>query len=83
MRFLRYAADCAVWDKERGDRIRSHLGMRKLDKQIHERKKNWLEHLPRILSERAPKEFCIINGEEDVIQEGHEIDGLMFEDGMS
>jgi hypothetical protein len=31
--------------------------MRKLDKQIHERKKNWLEHLQRKPSEGAPKKL--------------------------
>jgi hypothetical protein len=26
-----------------------------MDKQIHEKKKNWVEHLQRMISERAPK----------------------------
>jgi hypothetical protein len=32
-------AGYTVWDNERSDRVRSQLGMRKLDKQIHEKKK--------------------------------------------
>jgi hypothetical protein len=45
MRFLRHVAGYTVWEKERSDEIRSQQGMRKLEKQIHERKQNWPEHL--------------------------------------
>jgi hypothetical protein len=33
------------------DEIRAELGMRKLDKHVHERKRTWLEHLKRMPSE--------------------------------
>jgi predicted thioredoxin/glutaredoxin len=36
-------------DKKSGE-IRSQLGMRKLGKKIHEMKKNWMEHLLRMLT---------------------------------
>jgi hypothetical protein len=39
-----HVAGYALWGKKRSDEMRSQPGMRKLDKQIHERKKNWLEH---------------------------------------
>jgi hypothetical protein len=52
--------------------------MKKLDKQIHERKKDWLERHQKEL----PSNFHIINRQEDVIQERQEEDGLMFQDGM-
>jgi hypothetical protein len=39
VRFLLHVAGYTLWDKERSDKVRSQLGMRKLDKQIHERKK--------------------------------------------
>jgi hypothetical protein len=54
--------------------------MGKSDKQVHERKKNCLEHLQSI-TERAPRNFCSISLQEDMIEEGQEEDGLMFEDG--
>jgi hypothetical protein len=54
MRFLQYVASYTVWDKERSNGIRSQVGMRKLDKQIRERKKNWLQHLQKMPSEIAP-----------------------------
>jgi hypothetical protein len=38
LRFLRYVAGHTVWDKE-SDKVRSQLGMKKSDKQIHEKKK--------------------------------------------
>jgi hypothetical protein len=57
--------------------------MRKLDKQIHERKKNWLEHLQSMPSQRAPKQIYTVNRKEDVIQEDQEEYGLIFEEGMS
>jgi hypothetical protein len=38
MRFPRYVAGCTLWDKEIGDEIKSQIRMRKLDKQIHEKK---------------------------------------------
>jgi hypothetical protein len=41
LRFLRHVSGYTAWDKERNDGIRSQLGMRKLDKQIYDRKKNW------------------------------------------
>jgi hypothetical protein len=43
-----------AWDRERSGEIRSWLETRKLDRPIHERKKNWLEHLERTPSERIP-----------------------------
>jgi hypothetical protein len=55
--------------------------MCRLDKQIHGREKNWLTHLQKMPSETAPRNFRIINLQEDVIEEGQEIDGWMFEDG--
>jgi hypothetical protein len=57
MRFLLYVyvAGCTLWDKEKSNEIRSQLGMRKLDKQIHERNKNRLEHLQRMSSGNTPK----------------------------
>jgi hypothetical protein len=45
-----------VWDRE----IRSELEIRKLGKQIQERKKNWLQHLQRMPSERAFKQLVYI-----------------------
>jgi hypothetical protein len=53
MRFLPYVAGYILWDKERSDQIRSQLIMRKWNKQTHERKRNWLEHLQRMSSEGA------------------------------
>jgi hypothetical protein len=44
-------------EKKRREKIRSQLGTRKLSKQIHERKRNWLKHLQRISSERVPKQL--------------------------
>jgi hypothetical protein len=44
---------CTLWGRERSEGIRSGLGMRILDNQIHERKKNRLEHLLWMPSERA------------------------------
>lgn len=38
MRFPRYVAGYTLWNKERSDKVRSQLGMRKLDKRIRERK---------------------------------------------
>jgi hypothetical protein len=55
--YCMYQVIYTLWDKERIDEIRSQLGMRKLDTQIHERKKNWLEHQQRMPSERASKQF--------------------------
>jgi hypothetical protein len=55
MRFLRCVAGYTLWDKGSSDGLRSQLGMKKLDKQIRERKTNWLELLQRMPSERAPK----------------------------
>jgi hypothetical protein len=48
MWILQYVAGYTLWDKKRIDEIRKQLGMRKLDKQIHERKKSWLQHLQRM-----------------------------------
>jgi hypothetical protein len=42
-------------NKDRSGEVRTRLEMRKPDKQIYERNKNWLEHLQRISSERARK----------------------------
>jgi hypothetical protein len=77
---VRYVAGYTLWDEGRSGEIWSQLRMGKMYKQIHGRKKKWLEHLRRMPSETAPRD--IINGQEDVIQEGHEDDGLMFGDGM-
>lgn len=44
-----------AWDKKSSAGLRPPILTTKLDKQIHERKKNWLEHLQEILSEGAPK----------------------------
>jgi hypothetical protein len=52
-----YVAGCTVWDRERSDEMRSQLGMRKLDKQMYERKTNWLQFRQRMPSERAPKQL--------------------------
>jgi hypothetical protein len=51
--FLRHAEGYSLRDKERKDKIMSQLGMGKLDKQIHERKENWLEYIQRMPSKRA------------------------------
>jgi hypothetical protein len=56
MRFLRYVAGYTLWDKERRDETRSQLGRMKFDIQVHKREKDWLEHLQRMPSERAPKQ---------------------------
>jgi hypothetical protein len=45
MLFLRYVADYTPWDKERSDDMRSQVGMGESDKQIHGKKRNWLEYL--------------------------------------
>jgi hypothetical protein len=74
MRVLRYVAGYTLWGKGRSDEIRTHLRMRKTDKQMHERKKNWLPHLQRMLSERGSKQLYIMNRWEDVIQEDQEED---------
>jgi hypothetical protein len=44
-----------------------HLGTRKLDRQIHQRKTNWPERLQKIQSERAPKQllYCRVSGFRD------------------
>jgi hypothetical protein len=73
MLFLLYAAGYTAWGKERGNRIRSHLGMRKFDWDIYRGR-----HQKELLSN-----FYIIKGQEYLIQEGHEVDGFMFEDRMS
>jgi hypothetical protein len=57
VRFLRCLVGYNHWDKERRVEIRSQLRMRKLDKQVHERNKNWLEHLQRMPSERSSKQL--------------------------
>lgn len=57
IRFLRHVAGYTVWDKEKGDETGSQLEMRKSDKQIDERKKNWLQNLQRMPSERVPKQL--------------------------
>jgi hypothetical protein len=46
-----------VLDKERSCGIRSQLGMRKLNKQVYEGEKHWLEQLQRLPSERAPRNY--------------------------
>jgi hypothetical protein len=57
MRFLRYAANYAVWNKKSSNRMRSQLVMRHLSKyKIHERKNNWLDYLQRMPSEGAPEQ---------------------------
>jgi hypothetical protein len=45
MRFLWYVAGYVVCDKGGGSEIRPPRGKSKLDKQIHERKTDWWEHL--------------------------------------
>jgi hypothetical protein len=55
------AAGYTVLDKERRGEMRSQLEMRELAKQIQEKKKNWLQHLQRMLSEIAPNNLYIIN----------------------
>lgn len=59
MRFQRYVAGYTLWDKERSEEIRSQLGARELNKQICERKKNKLEPLQSMPSERAHKQITV------------------------
>jgi hypothetical protein len=61
MQILRYVAGYTLWDKRRSDEMRSQLRMRKLDKQIHGRKKHGLEHLQRMQSERTPKRHFVLS----------------------
>jgi hypothetical protein len=54
--------------------------MRELQKQTHEREAD-CNIYKGCHQKELPSKFCIINGEEDVIQGGQEQDGLMLEDG--
>lgn len=66
-------------DKETSDEIRSHLGMWKLDKYMEGRKIGW--NISREYYQRQlPRKYYIINRQKDLIQEGQQRDGLMFED---
>jgi hypothetical protein len=84
MLFLRYVAGYTLWDKERRDEIRSQLGMKKTDKQIQERKKNWQEHLQSMPSERALKQilhYQSIGRHDPGRPRRRLVHDLMFEDG--
>jgi hypothetical protein len=59
MLFLRHVSGYTLWVKETSDETRSHLGIRKLDKHIHERENNWLEYLQRTPSEGDSKQIIL------------------------
>jgi hypothetical protein len=59
MRAVRNVPGFVLWDKEGSDEIRQQRGMRSWDKRIHERKKNWLEHLQRAPSESSKTTFIL------------------------
>jgi hypothetical protein len=46
--FLSYSAGHTLCDKKGSEGTRSHLGVRKLGKQMHKRKKNLLQNLKRM-----------------------------------
>jgi hypothetical protein len=55
--------------------------MKNLDAQIHERKKNWLEHLQSMPSEKAGKQLVYYQPTGRSDSEDKEKDGMIFEDG--
>jgi hypothetical protein len=71
-RFYACLAGYILRGKENKYEIKRKPGMRKLDKEKHERKKNWLERPQRMKPESTSKYFLLINRKEDVIQESQE-----------
>jgi hypothetical protein len=67
-----------LWDKKRSDEIRSQIGMRKLDKQIHKRKKIDWKIYSRCHQKELQTAFMVST---DRKTQGQEEDGLISEDG--